>query len=130
MATNLDGKNRQRIFGRLKLYFTVGHNLVLYIPWFLTQTTIWYYLLIESIPSLKAAFPHYYMFFIIFIACYPVAVGLLGYWYVRRSELYPTELSISMKQNPFMRDLARSISLVAEGKNNDAVEVLKRWTER
>ena len=120
----------ERLFGRIKLYFTTGHSLVLYIPWFVTNTTIWYYLLIQSIPALQAMFPQYYTFLIFFIVLYPIFTIFLGFWYVRRSELFPSELGTIMRQNPYNVDLAKAISLIAEGKNSDAIKVLEKWTKR
>ena len=130
MSNNIKEKKMQKIFGRIKLYFTTGHSLILYIPWFITQTTIWYYLLIESVPSLKAAFPHYYIFFVAFIALYPLTTTLVGFWYVRKSELFPSELATVFRQSPYNTDLAKAISLIAQEKNLEAVKLLEKWTKR
>lgn len=121
---------KQKVIGRLKLYFITGHSLILYLPWFLTQTTILYYLLIENVSDLKSAFPHYYIFFILFVIIYPTVTTLLGYWYVRKSELFPSELTTSFKQSPYNRDLAKAVSLIAQEKNQEAVKLLEKWTEK
>ncbi len=120
----------QKFIGRVKLYFTTGHSLLIYIPWFVTQTALWYYLLIESIPSLEVAFPNYTIFLTLFIISYPLTITLLGHWYMRRSDVFPGEVSVATKQNPFYTDFATALTYLIEDKNSEAAALLEKWTKR
>ena len=124
----VDKKTIEQFFGRLKLYFTSGHSIVLYIPWFITQTTVTYYLVIQNAPVLEIYFSRFYIFFILFSTIYPAGAILLGYWYLKRTSLYASESSTSIRQNPYNTDLAKAVKCYAEGKNSEALEILKKWS--
>ena len=120
----------EKFLGRVHLYFQTGHSLILILPWIISQTTIWFYLLIENIPELSMIVPNYFMFLIIFSLCYGLFTIFFGYWYVRRSELFPSEQLIRTKMNPYNRDLARAIILLSDGKKEDVKALLSKWIER
>lgn len=120
----------EKFLGRCRVYFQTGHSLVILVPWFITQTTIWYYLLVRNVPALEALLPRYHLFLVMFAAGYVVVTALLGYWYVRRSELFPSEVEVQARQNPWVKDLAQALMLIAQGENQEAVKVLEKWARR
>lgn len=63
------------------------------------------------------------VFFLIYL---PLAV-LIG-WYDYKKFAVPVEAALGAKASPWVRDLAKSLILMAEGKNLEAVEILKKWT--
>jgi hypothetical protein len=120
----------EQFLGRVRLYFQTGHNLILIIPWLVTQTTIWFYLLIENIPLIQTLFPNYYIFLVLFGIIYGLFTILFGFWYVRRSELFPSESLVRVRQNPYYRDIAKAIILLSEDKKEEVKEILNKWTIR
>jgi len=90
--------------------------------------TIQYKLVVETVPFLSSIFSHLIYFAVVFILTYiPLAV-FIG-WYDYRRFAMPVELTLRARTNPWTRDLARALICLAEGKNEEAVEILKKWTE-
>ena len=63
-------------------------------------------------------------FFLIYI---PLAI-IIG-WYDYRKFAVPIDSPLSAKASPWHRDITRALMLIAEGKNKEAAEILRKWTE-
>jgi hypothetical protein len=67
------------------------------------------------------------MFIVTFLIIYiPVSV-LIG-WVDYKRGAAPVDLAVVAHANPYFKDLARAVVLLAEGKNKDAAEIMKKWT--
>ena len=64
------------------------------------------------------------MFFIIYIP-----LGIFIGWKDYRKYAVPVDTELMARANPWTSDLAESLMLIAENKNEEAVEVLKKWVK-
>ena len=95
---------------------------------FANFVVIQYRLLVEYIPFLKYVFIDIFAFSLVFFLVYvPVAI-IIG-WYDYRKLAVPVDTTVAAKANPWTRDLARSLILIAQGRNEDAIKILSKWTE-
>jgi len=120
--------SKQRIL-RWWTYFRRGHST--YLAFFLSFANfivIQYRLLVEYIPVMKVLFSSLLAFAVSFFLVYVPLAIIIG-WYDYRKFAVPVETSISAKASPWHRDITRALMLIAEGKNKEAVEVLRKWTE-
>ena len=120
--------SKQRVL-RWWTYFRRGHSTYLvFLLSFANFIVIQYRLLVEYIPAMKVLFTSLTVFAASFFFVYiPIAV-LIG-WYDYRKFAVPVDTSISAKASPWNRDIARALTLIAEGRNKEAIEILKKWTE-
>ena len=120
-------KLKERL-SRYWAYFRRGHSIYLAF-WlsFANFITIQYRLLVENIAFLKGIFAHLTYFAITFLLLYIPAAVLIG-WYDFRRFAMPVELTLRARTNPWTRDLARALICLAEGKNEEAVKILRKWT--
>jgi len=63
------------------------------------------------------------VFFIVYI---PLAV-IIG-WLDYRKFAVPVDTALIAKASPWTRDLAKALILIAEGKNEEAIKILRKWT--
>lgn len=94
---------------------------------FLNFVTIQYALMLTNIPFLEAIFTSFKSFVIIFFVLYlPLAViiGKKDY----KSGSVPMDHKLSSLADPWKVDIARSIILLSEGKRDEAVELLEKWS--
>jgi len=120
--------SKQRIL-RWWTYFRRGHST--YLAFFLSFANfivIQYRLLVEYIPVMKVLFSSLLAFAVSFFLVYVPLAIIIG-WYDYRKFAVPVETSISAKASPWHRDITRALMLIAEGRNKEAVEVLRKWTE-
>jgi len=120
--------SKQRIL-RWWTYFRRGHST--YLAFFLSFANfivIQYRLLVEYIPVMKVLFSSLLAFAASFFLVYVPLAIIIG-WYDYRKFAVPVETSISAKASPWHRDITRALMLIAEGRNKEAVEVLRKWTE-
>ncbi|RLB81447.1 MAG: hypothetical protein DRH17_09115 [Deltaproteobacteria bacterium] len=114
---------------RLWTYFRRGHST--YLVFFLSFANfivIQYRLLIEYIPVLQLVFSSLIAFAIVFFAVYiPLAI-IIGYYDYKKFAV-PVDTALAAKASPWNRDLARALILIAEGRNKEAIEILKKWVE-
>jgi len=89
---------------------------------------IQYRLLVEYIPLLKLVFSSLIAFAIAFFLVYVPLAILIG-WYDYRKFAVPVDTALVAKASPWNRDLARALILIAEGRNREAIEVLRKWVE-
>ena len=118
----------QRIL-RLWTYFRRGHStyLVFFIS-FANFIVIQYRLLIEHIPPLKLLFANILAFAAAFFLVY-VPLAIIVGWLDYNRFAVPVESALAAKHSPWARDIAKALMLIAEGKNREAVELLKKWVD-
>jgi len=123
-------KNPKSFVLRLWSYFRRGHNtyLVFFIS-FANFVVIQYRLLVEYVPTLQVFFSSLLAFAVVFFMVYiPLAV-VIG-WLDYKKFAVPVDTALTAKASPWNRDLARALMLIAEGRNKEAIEVLRKWAER
>jgi hypothetical protein len=93
---------------------------------FLNFIVIQWRLLIEQIKPLEAFFKHFYVFTIIFFVTYIPLATIIGWIDYKRGAM-PVDQTVAAKVNPWIQDLARAILLLAEGKNEEVIKLMKKW---
>ena len=118
---------RERL-SRYWTYFRRGHNIYLAF-WlsFANFITIQYNLLVKNVAFLRDIFTHLTYFAIAFLLLYIPAAILIG-WYDYRRFAVPVESTLRARANPWTRDLARALICLAEGRNEEAARILRKWT--
>lgn len=114
-------------FLRWWVYFRRGHSTYLvFLLSFANFIVIQYRLLVEYVPALEVLFSNLSAFAVTFFLVYlPLAV-IIG-WYDYKRFAVPVETAVAARANPWVRDLATALAFIAQGKNNEAVKVLKKW---
>jgi len=110
-------------------YFRRGHGT--YLVFFLSFANfivIQYRLLVEYIPAMKLMFSSLLAFAAAFFLIYVPLAILIG-WYDYKKFAVPVESTIGAKASPWNRDIAKALMLIAEGKNKEAIKILKKWTK-
>ncbi len=108
-------------------YFRRSHGTYfIYLISFANFIVIQYRLLIEHVPALKFIFSSLTAFAITFLAVYiPLAV-IVG-WLDYKKMAVPVDQELASRYNPYARDIARALYLIADGKYEEAKEILKKW---
>ena len=120
--------------------FRQGHNT--YLTYFLSfmnfSILVFEFVLIQLavyFPILLQIFPTLVHFFVIFIVCYFPVAAIIG-WLHRRYQM-PIDVSLSMKQNPYWREIVRSLAdferallLMAKDDKEQAAEMLSKAIKR
>jgi len=122
-------KDPKNFILRLWTYYRRGHGT--YLVFFLSFANfivIQYRLLVEYIPVLRVLFSSLLAFAIVFFLVYVPLAIIIG-WYDYKRFAVPVESAIGARASPWNRDIAKALMLIAEGKNKEAVEVLRKWTE-
>ncbi len=96
---------------------------------FLNFIVIQWSLLIEQIQPLLGLFQHFYVFALLFFIRYPPLATVIG-WIDYKRGAVPVDQSIAAKVNPYFQDLSKAILLLAEGKNKEVVELMKKWAPK
>ena len=78
--------------------------------------------------ALRIIFSSLLAFAIVFFLFYVPLAIIIG-WYDYKKFAVPVESTIGAKASPYNRDIAKALMLIAEGRNKEAVEVLKKWIE-
>ena len=111
-------------------YFRRGHNVYLiFAVSFLNFVVIQWRLLFEQIPSLEMLFQHFWIFTVIVTGVYLPLATIIG-WIDYKRAAFPVDAIIATKANPWAQDLAKAFILLAEGKNNEVVELMQKWTQK
>ena len=111
-------------------YFRRGHGVYLaFALSFLNFAVIQWRLLIEQVDFLEALFQHFYVFTIIFFVTYVPLATIIGWIDYKRGAM-PVDLRLGAKASPWAQDLAKAIILLAEGKNQEVVEIMKKWARK
>jgi len=76
-------------------------------------------------------FPSFYGFLVGFSLLYIPLLWLMGGYFFERKPNRPKweQAYLDMRANPWTQDLARSLYLLADGRNEDAKELLKKWLD-
>ena len=110
-------------------YFRRGHGVYLaFAITFLNFIVLQWSLLIEQIEPLRILLGQLYVFAIVFFVTYlPLAV-IIGWVDYKRGSV-PVDSAIGARASPWAKDLAKAIILLAEGKNKEVVELMKKWAK-
>jgi len=112
---------------RYWVYFQRGHRSYLaFLISFANFVVIQYRLFIQYVSFLSQIFPHLLHFIAIFIVIY-VPVSIVVGWLDYKKVSVPVETTLHVEVNPWNKDLARALYLLAEGKNEEAKKILKKW---
>jgi hypothetical protein len=65
---------------------------------------------------------------LIFVLTFFPTCAAIGYWDFKKGS-YPTEASVSISATAYYTDIARALKLIAQGKNEEAIAVLSKWSE-
>ena len=116
--------------------FRQGHGT--YFAYFLGFTNfsiLVYEFVLKNIPLAMLLFPSLLHFLALFIACYLPLASLVG-WLHRRYQM-PIDISLSMKQNPYWREIVRSLAdfeqallLIAQDNKEEAINLLRKAIKR
>lgn len=118
--------DKQRLL-RWWTYFRRGHSTYLvFLLSFANFVVIQYRLLVQYVPALEVIFSSLLAFAIAFFLVYIPLATFIG-WYDYKRFTVPVEMTIGAKASPWNRDIAKALMLIAEGKNEEAIEVLKKW---
>ena len=108
-------------------YFRRGHGT--YLAFFISFANfmaIQYRLVIEYVSLLEALFSSLTIFALTFFVVYLPVATVIG-WLDYKKLAVPMDATVSARANPWVQDLATALALMAEGKNEDAKEILKKW---
>lgn len=114
-------------FYRYWIYLRRAHfNYFGFLLSMLNFITIQYYILVKNIPFLASLFPRLYIFVATVLAIYIPLTIFLGRRDFKKMTV-PVETGLMARYNPYNRDIARALRLIAEGRNEEAIEILKKW---
>ena len=109
----------------LWIYFRRGHSTyVLLVLSLINFVTIQYALLVQNYPEASRLFPNLVYFGVCLTLIYGPISTLLGFLDYKSGSV-PRESAV----NPYTRTLARALQLIAQGKNQEASDLLAPWTE-
>ena len=116
-------------FLRYWTYFRRGHTTYLaFLMSFANFMVIQYRLLIEYVSFLEALFSSLTAFALTFFLVYMPIATVIG-WLDYKKFAVPVDLTVSAKANPYLRDLAKALMLMCDGKNGEARKILRKWAE-
>jgi len=114
---------------RMWTYFRRGHTTYLsFLISFANFIAIQYHLVIEAIPLLSNIFSRLIYFVFVFIIIYLPISTMIG-WVDFKKGAVPTESTIGALASPWAKDIARSLSLICEGRYEEAKKILEKWVE-
>jgi len=97
------GMKVSRLAFRMWYYFRLGYTTYLtFLLGFATTLVTVYYLAITNIPALRDVFPHFLWFAIIALVIGVPVSCLLGWFHMKGSALYSSEVDISVEANPYL----------------------------
>lgn len=112
---------------RLWAYFRRAHSTYLaFIISFANFVVIQYRLLVEHVSFLRLLFANLTAFAVAFFAVYVPLAIVLGWLDYKRLSM-PVDMELGTRANPWTRDLAKALYLIADGKYEEAKKVLERW---
>jgi hypothetical protein len=94
--------NLTRLLFRSWYYFRIGYGTYLtFLLGFATTIVTVYYLAINNIPALKSVFTSFWLFTILSVAVgVPLSV-LAGWFHLKRSQAFSSEVDIGVEANPY-----------------------------
>ncbi len=116
-------------FYRYSVYFRRGHGVYLaFLVAMLNFVVIQYRLLVQYIKPLDVIFPTLTIFAVAFIPVYIILATVIGWWDTKRGTMQ-TESIVGVRANPYFRDVAKALELIAQGRGQEAAEILRRWSK-
>ena len=110
-------------------YARRGHNTYLaFLVSMANFIVIQYKLLIQHVALLKTFFTNLTLFAVAFALTYIPLTVLIG-WLDYKKYAMPTDMALMAKASPYNRDIAKALILIARGKNDEAIEILRKWAE-
>jgi len=110
-------------------YFRRGHSVYLvFLMSFLNFIVIQYRLVVQNIPILYKTLPRLWIFTIVLLATYIPIATIIG-WLDYKKGSVPTDRALGAKASPWVRDLAKALMLIADGKSEEAKKILEKWAE-
>ena len=120
---------RERLL-RYWTYFRRGHNVYLMFTMsFLNFIVIQWSLLISGFEPLANLFQNLLLFSIVFIGLYIPSAAIIGWVDIKRAA-FPMDRAVLSRADPWVRDLAMAIRLLAEGKNKEVAELMEKWIKK
>jgi hypothetical protein len=116
-------------FLRYWTYFRRGHAT--YLAFFMSFANfilIQYRFLVMYVSFLDAIFSSLTAFTITFFVVYLPIATILG-WLDYKKFAVPMDSTIAAQASPWVRDLAKSLMMICDGKNGEAKEILLKWVE-
>lgn len=114
---------------RLWVYFKRAHNVYfVYALSFFNFITITYSLLLVPFFHFPKDPLWFAVYGVVFSLTYVSVCVVLGRWDFKKGTV-PTEVELSTRVNPWVRDLSRAIILLTEGKSDEARRLLERWAK-
>jgi len=95
---------------------------------FLNFIVIQYRLVVQNIPILYKTLPRLWIFTIVLLATYIPIATIIG-WLDYKKGSVPTDSALSARASPWVKDLAKALMLIADGKSEEAKKILERWAE-
>lgn len=116
--------------------FRTGHSTYLvYFLSFANFSILMYELVLVRIPGVTTFIPNIFIFLLLFLAIYLPFAAIVG-WLHRRYQM-PIDIALSMKQNPYWREITKSLAefetamlLLAQDEKEDAIKVLQAAIKR
>ena len=127
---------KKGFFQRRWTDFRTGHGTYLvYFLAFMNFSILVYELVLVNIPGVLVIIPTLFHFLLIFLLIYIPLAAIIG-WLHRRYQM-PIDIALSMKQNPYWREITTSLAefekavlLIAQNKNDEAVTLLQTAIKR
>jgi len=108
-------------------YFRRGHGTYLaFLLSFANFIVIQYKLVIENIPILDVLFSSLTIVAVTFFIGYLPVATVIG-WLDYKKLAVPVDATVSAQASPWVQDLASALSLICDGKNEEAKDILKKW---
>ena len=110
-------------------YFRRGHSTYLaFLLSFANFMVIQYRLVIQYVPLLEAIFSSLTAFVTSFFLIYVPSATVIG-WLDYKKFAVPVDAIVAAKASPWVRDLAKGLMLMCDGKAAEAKKILRKWAE-
>jgi hypothetical protein len=86
-----------------------------------------YALVIKDVAGLRAVFPSFWLFILIFCAIGIPTCALIGYVDYGRYGSFRMESNVGILATPFNKDLSKALILICDGKTEEAKKILEKW---
>lgn len=110
------------------VYFSRGHST--YFVFFLSFANfvvIQYRLLLDYVPPLQALFSSLTAFAVTFFLVYVPTAVVIG-WLDYKKFAVPVTAALGALVSPYTRDVTKALVLMCEGRNEEAKELLRKWS--
>jgi hypothetical protein len=118
---------RIEILWKLVTFFKRGFGAWISYLLSLVQFLIIAYLEVQKVGVLEPIFPNLLQFALIFTLSFFPVCAAIGYWDYKKGS-FPTESNVSYLNTPWCIDIAKAIRCIAQGRNEEAIKILEKWT--